>query len=74
MQIWCKFGDSSSELLHETPNFLNFQVKMAKLTLKVKVNDLHFQYQPRISQDTCMVQISMIRIQQQQIGDSNPNL
>ena len=24
---------------------------MAKMTLKVKVNDLHFQYQPRVSND-----------------------
>ena len=38
-------------------NFLEFWVKMAKMTLKVKVNDLHFQYQPRVSQDTCLVQI-----------------
>ena len=30
---------------------------MAKMTLKVKVNDLHFQYQPGVSQDTCLVQI-----------------
>ena len=27
------------------------QVKMAKITLKVKVNDPYFQYQPRVSQD-----------------------
>ena len=26
-------------------------------TLKIKVNDLHFQYQPRVSQDACLVQI-----------------
>ena len=30
---------------------------MTKMTLKVKVNDLHFQYQPRVSQDACFVQI-----------------
>ena len=30
---------------------------MAKVTLMVKVNDLHFQYQPRVSQDACLVQI-----------------
>ena len=30
---------------------------MAKMTLKVKVNDLYFFYQPRVSQDTCLVQI-----------------
>ena len=27
----------------DNPNFLKFQVKVAKMTLKVKVNDLHFQ-------------------------------
>ena len=30
---------------------------MAKMTLKVKVNDLHFQYQLRVSQNACLVQI-----------------
>ena len=30
---------------------------MAKMTLKVKVNDLYFQYQLRVSRDTCLVQI-----------------
>ena len=29
-------------------NFLEFWVKMAKMTFKVTVNDLHFQYQPRV--------------------------
>ena len=41
----------------DKPNFLKFYVKMAKMTLKVKVNDLHFQYQPRVSQEACLVQI-----------------
>ena len=41
----------------EKPNFLEFWVKMPKMTLKVKVNDIHFQYQLRISQDACLVQI-----------------
>ena len=27
------------------------------MTLKIKVNDLHFQYQSRVSQDACLVQI-----------------
>ena len=27
------------------------------MTLMVKVNDLHFQYQLRVSHDTCLVQI-----------------
>ena len=42
MHIWCKFGDSSSNLLShcaEKPNFLKFWVEMAKTTLEVKVND-----------------------------------
>ena len=30
---------------------------MAKISLKVKVNDLHFQYQPWVSQNACFVQI-----------------
>ena len=30
---------------------------MAKITLKVKVNDSHFQYQSSVSQDACLVQI-----------------
>ena len=31
--------------------------QMAKMTLKVKVNDPYFQYQPRVSHDACLVQI-----------------
>ena len=30
---------------------------MAKMTLKVKVNDLHIQYQLSVSQDACLEQI-----------------
>ena len=30
---------------------------MAQMTLKVKVKDFHFQYQQRVSQDACLVQI-----------------
>ena len=30
---------------------------MAKTTVKVKVNDLHFQYQPSVTKDACLVQI-----------------
>ena len=30
---------------------------MTKMTLKVKVNDPYFQYQPRVSHDACLVQI-----------------
>ena len=45
-------------------NFLEFWVKMVKMTLKVKVNDLidlHFKYQPRVSQDVCLVQIRLFK-------------
>ena len=41
----------------EKLNFLEFWGKMAKMTLKDKVKDLHFQYQLRVSQDACLVQI-----------------
>ena len=41
----------------DKPHFLEFWVKMPKMTLKVKVNDLYFQYQPRVSQDACLVLI-----------------
>ena len=38
----------------DKPNFLEFWVKMAKMTLKVKVNDSHFQYQSRVSHNACV--------------------
>ena len=41
----------------DKPNFLEFLFKMAKMTLEVKVNDLHFQYLSRVSQVACLVQI-----------------
>ena len=41
----------------DKPNFPEFWVKMAKMTLKVKVNDPYFQYQLRVSHDACLVQI-----------------
>ena len=48
MQIWWKFDDSSSDLLQvivqTNTNFLEFLNKMVKMTLKVKLNDPHFQY------------------------------
>ena len=46
-----------NKLLRDKQNFLVFRVTMAKMILKVKVNDPHFQYQLRLSQDACMVQI-----------------
>ena len=41
----------------DKPNFLEFWVNMAKMTLKLTVNDPHFQYQPRVYRDACLVQI-----------------
>ena len=49
--------DCVGTLRADKPNFLEFWLKMAQMTLKVKVNDLHFHYQPRVSQDACLVQI-----------------
>ena len=45
------------ELSHGQAKFPEFWVKMDKMKLKVKVNDLHFQYQPTVSQDACLLQI-----------------
>ena len=36
---------------------------MAKMTLKIKVNYLYFQYQPQVSQDAGLVQIWWFQIQ-----------
>ena len=41
----------------DKPNFLEFWLKIAKMTLEVKVNDPNFQYHPRISHDACLVPI-----------------
>ena len=41
----------------DKPKCLEFWVKMAKMTLKVKVDDPYFQYDPRVSYDACLVQI-----------------
>ena len=56
VQMW-QFQPKLMSYYADMPNFLEFWVKMAKVTLKVKVNDSHFQYQLRISQDVCLVQI-----------------
>ena len=45
------------ELSHGPAKFPRILSQMAKMTLKINVNDLHFQYQPRVSQDACLVQI-----------------
>ena len=41
----------------DKPSFLEFSVEKAKITLKVEVNDLHFQYQTRVSQGRHSFQI-----------------
>ena len=41
----------------DEPNFLEFWVNMAKITLKVRANVPQFQYQLKISQDLCLGQI-----------------
>ena len=33
----------------DKPNFLEYWVKIAKMALKIKVNDLYYQYQLRVS-------------------------
>ena len=38
-------------------NFLEFWVKMAKMTLKLKVSGPYFQYQLRVCQDSYLVQM-----------------
>ena len=44
-------GDSNSSYHVDKPNFPEFRVKMAK------ISESHFQYQPRVSQNACLVQI-----------------
>ena len=56
VQIWWFQLKSITSYHADKSNFLEFKVKMAKMTLKVKVNDLHFIHQPRVFQDACLVQ------------------
>ena len=42
VQIWWFWINPIVSYHEDKPNFLEFWVKMAKLTLKIKVNDLHF--------------------------------
>ena len=46
----------------DKPNFLEFWVKMVKMTSQSQVNDLHLQYPPRVSYDACLVQIQWSRL------------
>ena len=52
--ILAQIGD---ELSSDKLNILEFWVKKAKMTLKVKVNDPYFQCQLRVSYDACLVPI-----------------
>ena len=46
-----------NELSHGQAEFSRILSKIAKMTLKVTVNDLRFQYQPQVSQDACLLKI-----------------
>ena len=63
VQIWGFQRESLTSYRVDKPNFQEFWVKMVKMTLKIKVSDLHFQYQPRVSQDASLVQIWWLRFQ-----------
>ena len=54
MHIWCKFDTSCCT---DKPNFIEFLLKLAKMALEVKVNDLHFQYWLAVSHDAYLVKI-----------------
>ena len=62
LQIWWFQSKSETSYHTDKPNFLEFWVKMAKMNLKVKVNDPHFQYHLRASQDACLGQIWLFQL------------
>ena len=62
LQIWESQPIPVMSYRANKPNFPEFWVKMAKMTLKVKVNDIHFQYQLRVSHDACLVQIWWLQL------------
>ena len=45
------------ELLHGQAKFPGILSQNGQMTLKVMVDDIYFQYQLRVSQDACLVQI-----------------
>ena len=57
VQMWWILLKSTANYCTDKPNFLEFLVQTAKMTLKVMINDLHFQYQLKVSQNACLVQI-----------------
>ena len=62
VQMWWFLPKSAMSYHVDKLNFLEFWVKMAKMTLKVKVNDCHFQYQLRVSHDAFLVQIEWFHL------------
>ena len=61
---WCMFGTNLMILAHMYDELSCIQAKFPRIlsqngqmTFKIKVNDPYFQYQPRVSHDTCLVQI-----------------
>ena len=61
VQIWWFQLKCVTSYYADKRSLLEFYVKMAKMTLKV-VNDLHFQYQLRVSQHACLVQICWFQL------------
>ena len=59
VQIWWFSLKFFTSYCTDKPNLIEFSVEMAKITLKVKVNDPHFnfQYMLRVLQDACLLQI-----------------
>ena len=60
VQIWWLWFTSNTSYCVDKPNFL--EVKMVKMTLTFEINDLHFQYQPRVFPDACFVQIWWLQL------------
>ena len=50
-------GQIHDKLSWHQPNFPGIWSRNGQMTLKVKTNDPHFQYQLTVSQDACLVQI-----------------
>ena len=60
MYLWCKCNYSVPNLWRVIVRQFKFPrilSEIAKLTLKVKINDPYLQYQLKLSHDTCLVQI-----------------
>ena len=57
MHIWWFYLKSITSYRTDKPNFLEFLVKIAKMTFKVKVKVPHFLYQLRVFQEASLMQI-----------------